>query len=88
VTGSLIGTDFLRIGGIFSPTVPTTGHIGDVDAGCNQQGECTSTAYRVTSRYFARVNSIQFGWFSVKYDGGSHGTFVQSTDGNVGDITG
>jgi hypothetical protein len=88
VTGSLIGTDFLRIGGIFSPTVPTTGYIGTVDAGCNQQGQCTDTSYRVVSRYFARANSINFGWFAVTYDGGSHGTFLQSTDGNVGDITG
>lgn len=53
VTGSLVGTDFLRIGGIFSPTVPTTGYIGSVDAGCNQQGQCTDTSYRVVARYFA-----------------------------------
>ena len=43
VTGSLVGTDFLRIGGIFSPTVPATDYIGSVDAGCNQQGQCTDT---------------------------------------------
>ena len=88
VTGSLVGTSYLSISGIFSPSVPTTGHIGDIDAGCDQQGQCTSTAYRVTNRYFARVNTVKFGWFSATYGGGSHGTFIQSTDGNVGDITG
>ncbi len=89
VTGSLVGTRYLSIGGIFSPTVPLFGYIGAIDAGCNQQGQCASTGYRVTARYFAGgINTIKFGWFSATYDGGSHGTFLQSTDGNVGDITG
>ena len=88
VTGTLVGTAFSSIRGTFSPTAPTSGHIGDVDAGCNQLGECASTAYRVSVRYFTRVNTFRPGWFSVTYDGGSHGTFTQSTDGNAGDITG
>ena len=88
VTGSIEnGTQFLRATGTFAPTVPTSGFIGEVDADCQQDGSCASTAYRFTERYFSRVNSLHFGWFSATYDGGTHGVWHQSTDGDSGDIT-
>ena len=88
VTGSFVGARYLDVAGVFAPTVSTTGDIGDFDAGCDQTGACASTAYRITALYFSRVNARQFGWYSITYDGSSHGTFTQSIDGNSGDITG
>jgi hypothetical protein len=88
VTGTVETTSYLRATGTFAPTVPTTGHIGTVDADCQQDGTCATFGYRFTNLYFSRVDARSFGWYSATYDGGSHGLMVQSTDGNSGDITG
>ncbi|WP_347176662.1 hypothetical protein [Parafrankia sp. EAN1pec] len=38
--------------------------------------------------YFSRINKFDFDWFLATYDGGSHGIWSQSPDGDTGDITG
>jgi hypothetical protein len=68
--------------------VATRGFIGTFDAGCDQTGACANHSYRFTKHYFSRVRAVRFGWYSFTYDGGSHGAFLQSTDGVAGDITG
>ena len=88
VTGSFIGTKYITVTGVFAPSAPTTGYIGDFDLGCNEQGVCANHDNRFTVHYFERVDAVRFGWFSITYDAGAHGTFTQSTDGNAGDITG
>jgi hypothetical protein len=87
VTGTFEGTRYISVAGVLSPDAPTSGHIGDFDAGCNQQGVCANRDYRFVNHLFSRVNTVRFGWFSATYDAGDNGTFVQSTDGNDGDIT-
>jgi hypothetical protein len=88
VTGTFDGTVYLRIHGRFAPTLPTSGFIGHFDAQCQQDGSCLGTEPRVSALYFSRVNAFDFGWFTFKADGGSHGTWVQTPSGNTGDITG
>lgn len=88
VTGSFVGTRYIFLEGEFAPKFPTTGFIGDFDEGCNQEGVCANNNGRVSVLYFDHVNAARIGWFGALYDGGTHGTFTQSTDGNMGDITG
>jgi hypothetical protein len=88
VTGTTEATSYLRATGTFAPTVPTTGHIGTIDADCQPDGTCASVGYRFTNLYFSRVNARSFGWYTATYDGGEHGTMLQSTDGDSGDIIG
>ncbi|MEP7054113.1 MAG: hypothetical protein ABI912_02550 [Actinomycetota bacterium] len=88
VTGSFVATQYISVTGDFAPKAPTTGFIGDFDTGCNQDGVCANHDDRFTVHYFDRVRAARFGWFSALYGGGTHGTFTQSTDGNMGDITG
>jgi hypothetical protein len=88
VTGSFVATQYISVTGDFAPKVPTTGFIGDFDTGCNQDGVCANHDDRFTVHYFDRVRAVRFEWFSASYDGGTQGTFTQSTAGNTGDITG
>jgi hypothetical protein len=87
VTGSLDGTTFFRIYGTFSPTVPTTGFVGDFDAQCQQDGTCSGREPRVTELYFSHVNSFDPGWFLATYTTTDCGTWTQTVTGDTGDIT-
>ena len=79
---------YISVTGEFAPKVSTEGFIGTFDAGCDQTGACANHDYRFTTHYFSRVRAVRFGWYSFEYDGGTHGTMVQSTDGVTGDVTG
>jgi hypothetical protein len=88
VTGTIEGTQYFRAGGTFAPTVPTSGYIGEFNPDCQPDGSCANHDYRFPNLYFSKLTSFAFGWFSYAYDGGSHGTWLQSTNGSSGDITG
>ncbi|ABW13189.1 hypothetical protein Franean1_3796 [Parafrankia sp. EAN1pec] len=76
------------IAGVFSPSVPTSGYIGDFDARCLPDGTCLGPEPHMSDLYFSRINKFDFDWFLATYDGGSHGIWSQSPDGDTGDITG
>lgn len=86
VTGSFEATVYIRIYGTFTPTVPTTGFIGDFDGQCQQDGTCLGTEPRVTSLYFSRVRAFDPGSFLAIYDAGACGTWTQTPSGDTGDI--
>ena len=87
VTGTFEATTYLKIHGTFSPTVPTAGFIGTFDAKCDQNGDCPGGEPRVTTLYFSRVTAFNFGWFHAAYDAGACGTWTQTVDGDIGDVT-
>ena len=87
VTGTFEATTYLKIHGTFSPTVPTAGFIGTFDARCDQNGDCPGGEPRVTTLYFSRVTAFNLGWYHAAYDAGSCGTWIQTVDGDTGDVT-
>jgi hypothetical protein len=63
------------------------GLVGSYDVHCQQDGSCLGFQPRVSDLYFSRVNALGFGAFLAVYDGGTAcGTWIQSTEGNSGDI--
>jgi hypothetical protein len=70
-----------------SPAYRTRGHIGTFDYGCNvETGSCTSL-FSWLSTYFTSVSGFDLEWWGWIYHGGNNGTWVNSSDGNEGDIT-
>jgi hypothetical protein len=87
VTGPLEGGFRFRGTGVFAPTVPTHGFVGTFDWRCDQAGNCPTPA-GFSTLYFSSFHLTSFDWYGFIYHGGTHGTAVQSIDGNSGDITG
>jgi hypothetical protein len=86
-TGSFAGTSYLRVYGKFTPTVPTTGFLGNFDAQCQQDGTCARPILSIRSSYFpSGYQHIDGGAFTVTYDDGSCGTWTQTNSGDTGDI--
>jgi hypothetical protein len=88
ITGTFTGTIMFTNTAEFLPQVPVSGYLGEVDAGCSQDGSCTTTVPSVVALYFPNgPRTFRFFWREAVFDGGSHGTFIQNADGNFGDIT-
>lgn len=69
-----------------SPSYRTKGNIGTFDYGCDvDTGSCTSL-FSWLATYFTS-SSFTYDWWGWVYHGGSNGTWVNSSDGNQGDIT-
>lgn len=96
VTGTFHGAELWSWTGELAPDAPTSGHLGEVQAGCTDVDECADDSYLI-------VNKLYFpqGWAhcrivrgSIHVDGGSHGHLTVTVDGTprgvqgVGDITG
>lgn len=70
----------------------TKGSIGTFDYGCDvdtdpgDYSSCTGL-FSWVATYFTSVSSFTFDWWGWVYHGGSNGTWVNSSDGNQGDIT-
>ena len=86
VTGSFEATQYLKIHGTFSPTVPTTGFIGTFDAQCDQNGDCPGGEPRVTTLYFSKVTAFNPGWFLASYETSNCGIWTQTVTSDTGDI--
>jgi hypothetical protein len=87
VTGTFDGTTYFRIYGKFAPTVPTTGFLGNFDAQCQQDGTCAGPILSIRGSYFPTgYQNVDLGAFTVTYDGGACGTWLQSNSGDTGDI--
>jgi hypothetical protein len=88
VTGTFKGTVMFTNVAEFQPQVPVSGYIGEVDAGCSQDGSCTARVPSVVDLYFpGGPITFRFFWREAVFDGGPNGTFIQNADGNFGDIT-
>ena len=70
-----------------SPSYRTKGNIGAFDYGCDvDTGSCTGL-FSWLDTYFTSVSSFDQPWWGWVYHGGDNGTWVNSSDGNQGDIT-
>lgn len=75
-----------------NPQHRTRGYIGTFDYGCNVETDtgghetCTSL-FSWLNTYFNTVDSFEYNWWGWVYNGGNNGTWVNSSDGNQGDIT-
>lgn len=77
ITGTLNATPALR----------TKGNIGTSDYGCDiDTGDCTNR-FSWPDAYFTTGYSFTYDWWGWVYHGGRHGTWVNSQDGDQGDIT-
>lgn len=73
--------------GTLSPTVKTKGSIGSVDYGCDQDGNCPGYV-DWTTLYFSSIGAFNLDWWGWVYHAGNNGSWVNSSGGNSGDITG
>ncbi|TBR26429.1 MAG: hypothetical protein EPO63_00200 [Candidatus Nitrosotenuis sp.] len=81
--GGYVTTNFT---GTLSPTVPTHGSIGSFDYQCDVSGNCPGFVNWI-DLYFADTDGFDLTWWGWKYHAGKHGSWVNSIDGNFGDIT-
>jgi len=70
-----------------APTKPTHGFIGRYDYACDLSFDCPGYV-DWTSFYFTGVSGYDLAWWGWQYRAGANGTWVNSVDGNSGDITG
>jgi hypothetical protein len=71
---------------LVEPTWPTRGRIGVIDYGCDIGGNCPGAVSWV-DQYFQASSKFKYAWWGWIYHGGRHGTWVNSSDGNAGDIS-
>jgi hypothetical protein len=69
------------------PSVPTHGFIGLYDYRCDITHNCPGYV-SWTSLYFNGVSSYSDDWWAWQYVTAANGSWLNSIDGNVGDITG
>lgn len=77
ITGALAATPGWR----------TKGSVGTVDYQCDALGNCPGYV-SFLNQYFAPGWTFTYQWWGWQYQAGSHGTWINSSDGNSGDITG
>lgn len=75
-TGTLLST----------PLWPTRGSVGTTDYQCDIAGNCPGYVSWI-DQYFSTTAGFDFAWWGWIYQGGKNGTWVNSVDGNSGDIT-
>ncbi|PIR80172.1 MAG: hypothetical protein COU25_01390 [Candidatus Levybacteria bacterium CG10_big_fil_rev_8_21_14_0_10_35_13] len=68
------------------PTWKTRGNVGSFDYDCNLTGVCGPERVDWVAQYFNGVYDFEFDWWGWIYHAGNHGTWVNSVDGNAGDI--
>lgn len=68
-----------------SPTWSTNGNVGTTNYQCDINANCPGRV-SWTDQYFNPGYGFDQPWWGWKYNGGSHGTWVNSIDGNSGNI--
>lgn len=79
----------LSFDGTFDPSnTQTNGSLGTVDQGCGQTTASCDFRSSVDwlSDYFPEMSGLTFDWWGTIYHGGDCGTWVNSIEGNCGDI--
>ncbi|MBI5127734.1 hypothetical protein HZA76_04745 [Candidatus Roizmanbacteria bacterium] len=71
-----------------SPLWKTNGNLGTIDYQCDASANCPGAVDWV-EQYFNHDSNTGFSqpWWGWIYHGGHHGTWINSSDGNLGDIT-
>jgi hypothetical protein len=89
ITGTMHGGYRAIIEGTFDPQWDTRGSLGEFDYGCTPPNDSTCTDRPDwVAQYFPSGYDFEFEWWGFIYQGGNNGTWVNSSDGNEGDITG
>lgn len=68
-----------------TPDWPTRGSVGTTDYNCDIGGDCPDYVNWV-GQYFEPGYSFNYDWWGWIYMAGNHGTWLNSSDGNSGDI--
>ncbi len=69
-----------------SPTWKTRGSVGTFDYGCDLAGNCPGYVSWI-DQYFEPGSGFDYEWWGWTYRAGKHGTWINSADGNSGDIS-
>ena len=72
--------------GTFAPSVSTHGNIGTFDYQCDISGNCPGLV-NWADLYFTDRAGYDLEWWGWVYHAGRHGYWINSIDGNSGDIT-
>ena len=72
---------------VSNPSQRAMGSIGTFDYQCNPAGICPGYV-DWTALYFASISGFDFAWWGWVYHAGNNGSWVNSVDGNSGNITG
>lgn len=75
ITGTLLTT----------PAWPTNGNVGTTNYQCDLSGTCLGVI-SWPGQYFNSGYNYNDAWWGWQYKGGSHGTWINSVDGNSGNI--
>jgi len=73
--------------GTFAPTAPTRGSLGTFNYNCDTNFNCPGYV-DWTTLYFSSTSGFGLAWWGWVYHAGNNGSWVNSVDGNSGDITG
>lgn len=91
VTGTMEGGYRATFTGTLKPAPlwKTKGNVGLVDYACDaSEGQASCSYVSWTGQYFDSVASFDQVWWGWIYQGGNNGSWVNSIEGNSGDITG
>lgn len=86
--GTFQGGYRATIGGdlIDNPDWPTKGPVGTFDYQCDLSADCPGFVDWV-AEYFGSSYTFDYQWWGWTYRAGNHGTWVNSVDGNSGNIS-
>ncbi len=68
-----------------SPLWPTNGSVGTTDYQCDLSGNCPG-AITWTDQYFDGLSGFDLDWWGWQYHTAKHGDWINSIDGNQGNI--
>jgi len=96
VTGTFTGTEYWEWTATLTPTAPTSGYLGVVNADCTAVDVCADDSFLIVNKYFFPVEAYRHCSLVrsvLDIDGGDHGRVSLSYDGGrrltvTGDITG
>lgn len=72
--------------GALVPTWPTSGNVGTYNYDCDLHGVCGPGRVNWIAKYFPTNTDFDLAWWGWIYKAGSHGTWINSVDGNSGNI--
>ena len=87
IEGRVNGGYVMTIQGSLDPTYDTFGNIGVFDYECNPVSGVCENAFNWIAAYFSAGFSYSYQEWGWKYHTAKNGTWINSSDGNSGDIT-
>ena len=87
VRGLVASIQRFELTAIFRPVVPLNGFLGTFDFRCNQQGTCPGNVL-LSALFFQQITGFGGAGLASVYFAGHHGTWIQTSSGDLGDITG